>query len=186
MKKILALLGLTVFTTLCFSASVFATGKSDVYIGVTTMSHSNVIFQIVDEKETPIESATIDIWANDLLEYQLLGVSLGDGTFSTYFPLGEYRYRVYKAGYKEANGTVSVGKSNGPIVVKVVLKKELQEGGAGEGNTIVPPGKIEMAGTFFPKTGDGKTPLLLILALAGSGGILLLALIRHRKRREPL
>lgn len=125
MKRIRIFVVLCFMLFSCFTMTAFATaGSTDVYIGVTTISKSNMKFLIVDEADIPIEGATIDVWTNDKLAYQLLGVSHDGGIYESKFPYGNYPYRVYKEGYEKVEQTLNLPNKTDPHIEKVVLKKE--------------------------------------------------------------
>ena len=122
MKKF-GLLLLCILFVICVPVLAFAS-QTDVYIGVTNISKTNVEFHVVDKVGVSIEGASIDVWANDTMGYQLLGVTDADGIFKAEMPYNYYKYRVNKVGYMEEKREFSIPSANNPHIERVVLLKE--------------------------------------------------------------
>ncbi|MBO1701345.1 hypothetical protein [Eubacterium callanderi] len=121
MKKIKRTL--FIMTILCFFPMVVsaAQGSTDVYIDIASIPGQSMHFLVVEETGEPICGATIDVWANSVLGYQLLGVTQSDGRYETKFPAGHtYAYRVHKTGYETVEQTLATPKDE----EKVVLRKK--------------------------------------------------------------
>lgn len=171
----------------CFPVSALAAeespqgGTTDVYVGVTTVTKSNMMFLVVDESENPIDGASIEIWANEELKYQLLGVSHKGGIYETTMPYGDYPYRVYKAGYETAEQELRLPGKESPHIEKVILKKEKpkapdgdQEGGKGDGNQANGSPKKHQS---LIKTGDDVRGGMYLFLAGVSAALLILVII---------
>lgn len=83
-------------------------------------------FLVVEETGEPICGATIDVWANSVLGYQLLGVTQSDGRWNKSFSRGAYlRLSSAQTGYE----TVGAITGNTKRWRKVVLRKKSSNGG---------------------------------------------------------
>ena len=181
MKKIgQCLLILIMFLSCCpMMALAAGGGTTDIYVGVTTVSKSNMHFLIVDEDDQPIDGASIDLWANDELGYQLLGVSHDGGIYETILPYGDYPYKVYKNGYETEEQVLYLPNKENPHVEKVVLKKEQPK--TPGGGTDTPGGNQGSWLNKVVKTGD-QAPLGMYFVLT-AGAAALLVILGTRKKR---
>lgn len=187
MKKWNYMMGCILLAFTCFPAVVLAAseepqgGRTDVYVGVTTVTKSNMKFLVVDEGDTPIDGASIDIWANEALKYQLLGVSHDGGIYETAMPYGTYPYQVYKTGYETTAGELVLPGRESPHIEKVVLKKEQKKDPNGSQENGNPSGGSTDGIKRTVKTGDNAKVSPYIL-LAGISMMLVLIVCCRRRR----
>lgn len=180
MKRVKWLVTVLAFLTLCFPVSVFAGTDdftTDVYVGVITLTKPNVHFWVVDEEDKPIDGASIEIWANEQLGYQLLGVTHDGGTYDSTIPYGKYHCKVYKTGYETTELNLVLSGSDNPHIEKVVLKRS--------GTPSVPSSVLgRPTGSRPIKTGDISNLLLYLLPAVISILILVILLPRRKNKRE--
>lgn len=175
------IIGCILIALVCFPAVVSASseepqgGITDVYVGVIKIAANNVKFLVVDESDVPIDGASIDIWVNETLKYQLLGVTYDHGIYETFMPYGAYPYQVYKSGYKTTVQELVLSKEESFHIEKVVLKKEQQKDPNGNQSGESTEGIKRPV-----KTGD-STRVLYYIMLAGISMILVLILYWKRK-----
>lgn len=182
MKKIIQRMLCIIVVFACFPLTVFATaGTTDIYIGITTISKSNVRFLVVDETDQSIDEASIEIWTNEALGYQLLGVSRDGGIYETTIPYGDYPYKVYKDGYETVEQELHLPNKKNPHIEKVVLKK-IKPTDPGQKEPNVKPG--DTPGNWYNrivKTGDETRIIFYVVLVCTS--VIIMFLLYKRKRR---
>lgn len=95
-----------------------------VYVDEASLAQPNIRFVVVDQAGQPISGASIEIWANDALGYQLLGVSQDDGTFDALIPQESCAYRAHQTGYETVEGTLTQAASPGAHTETITLSDE--------------------------------------------------------------
>ena len=185
MKRMKWLVTVLAFLTLCFPVSVLADTddfSTDVYVGVITLMKPNVHFWVVDEEDKPIDGASIEIWANEQLGYQLLGVTHDGGTYDSIIPYGNYHCKVYKTGYETTEINLVLSGSNNPHIEKVVLKKS--ETPSAPSSVPVRPTGSSLTVSRPIKTGDISNLLLYLLPAVISILLLVILLPGRKNTRE--
>lgn len=146
-----------------------ATQDTEVYVDTALFAQPNTRFVVVDQAGQPVSGVSIEIWANDALGYQLLGVSQSDGTFDTLIPQESCAYRAHQAGYGTTEGTLKQTASSGVHTETVTLSDEAVPlaGPTSSRNDIVPGDTLSSApGSLSQPRGTLSVALALTTMVA--------------------
>lgn len=110
MKK-LAKIGACIAVSAVLAAGAYLpafglTQDTKVYVDTSTFAQPNTHFVVLDQAGQPVSGVSIEVWANDTLGYQLLGVSQDDGTFDALIPQESCAYRAYQVGHGASEGVL--------------------------------------------------------------------------------